>query len=50
MIKIIIKSITDNLCAMGATPTAETDKNGNTLIGVNAPTVPTPTTPGEGEK
>lgn len=29
------------LSAMGAAPTTATDPNGNTLIKVNAPTVPT---------
>lgn len=28
------------LSAMGANPSAETDRNGNTIIKVNAPTVP----------
>ena len=35
------KQIMSILSAMGATPSAETDKNGNTLIKVNAPTVTT---------
>lgn len=32
--------IMNNLKAMGANPTATTDRNGNTIIKVNAPTAP----------
>lgn len=36
-----IDLIIGNLKAMGAAPTTTTDPNGDTLIKVNAPTVPT---------
>lgn len=36
----VIKQVTDTLTAMGTKPITNTDSNGNTVIKVNAPTVP----------
>lgn len=46
-----VKAITDTLKAMGANPIIKISKDGKSIeIKINAPTVPTPTAPGEGGK